>query len=275
MPKQTRQLAGSMKWLVARYPQPPGRLIVLGSILTDPENPESSLNRKTGIIPIDKADKLDQTAAVRQQIHSELSNNGAAFLQVVPPDSPLFTGGVKVEKRSNEEAQVTVDAISVKAESFIPDKDYMDVALAEPEIVEYVKDRLWATSLYMIVGVATAGQLTVTEEGSRESLAAASTKASIPNTGLGLGAELSHGGTTKGGSTLKTEMACDFAYRVREFEYSKFSRKFKDKGDRVEGSMFGAGRNGGRDTEEDDVVARFEGWENEDIQVPEMFTLGG
>jgi len=60
------QLAGKMKWLVARYPKPVGELICLGSILTDPEDPESSLNRKNRA-EIPAEDILDDSAAIRQQ----------------------------------------------------------------------------------------------------------------------------------------------------------------------------------------------------------------
>lgn len=276
MPKQPPgHLVGKMKWLVARYPKPQGELIVLGSILTDPEEPETSLNRKTGVVKIPKEDKIDDSAAVRQQIHSELSTNASALLKVVTPNSPLFRAGVKVEGRSSDEVKTTVEALNVKAEIFIPDKSYMDEALARPEITAYVKDSVWAKALYVIVGVATAGSLAVIEEQSGERNVFLSTNASFTGTGTEIDGELSHSTKAEGGSTLKTEQPTDFAYRVREFEYSKFRlpRKFNDKGDRSEAAMFGRGRSDAGDTREEDIVPAFDDWTGEDREALGMFTL--
>jgi hypothetical protein len=276
MSKQTPgHLAGKMKWLVARYPKPQGELIFLGSILTDPEEPETSLNRKTGAVNIPEDDKIDDSAAVRQEIHSELSTNASALLKVVPPNSPLFSAGLKAEGRSSNEVKTTVEAMNVSAEIFIPGKPYMDEALGRPEITAYVKDGAWSKSLYMIVGVATAGTLAVTEEQSREMNVALSANASVAGTGTELAGELSRGTTAKGGSKLKTENATNFAYRVREFDYLKFrpSGKFKDRGDRTEGAMFGRGGRDDRDSNDEDVVPAFDDWAEEDREVLGMFVL--
>lgn len=276
MPRQKPgHLAGKMKWLVARYPKPHGDLIFLGSILTDPKEPETSLNRKIGAVKIPEEDKMDDSAAVRQEIHSELSINASALVKVVPPNSPLFRAGVKAEGSSKDEVKTTVEAMNVKAEIFIPDKSYVDKALARPEIIAYVKDGAWAKSLYMIVGVATAGTLGVTEELSRGMNAALSASGSVAGTGMEFIGELSAGTTATGGSMLRTDDATDFAYRVREFEYSKLrlSSRFKDKGDRSEGAMFGRGGRDDRDPNDEDIVPVFEDWAKDDIEGSGMITL--
>jgi hypothetical protein len=264
-----------MKWLVARYPKPQGELIFLGSILTDPEEPETSLNRKTGAVKIPEEDKIDDSAAVRQEIHSELSTNASALLKVVPPNSPLFSAGLKAEGNSSHEVKTTVEAMNVKAEIFIPDKSYVDKALVRPEITAYVKDGAWAKSLYMIVGVATAGTLAVTKEQSRDMNAALSANVSVAGTGTELAGELSGRTKARGGSKLKTENATDFAYKVREFEYLKFrlSGRLKDKGDRSKGAMFGRGGRDDRDSNDEGIVPVFEDWAEEDIEAFGMFTL--
>jgi len=79
----------------------------LGSILTGPQEPETSLNRRTGAVKIPEEDKIDDFAAVRQEIHSELSTNASAFLKVVPPNSPLFSAGIEAKGSSSHEVKTT------------------------------------------------------------------------------------------------------------------------------------------------------------------------
>jgi hypothetical protein len=210
------RLAGKKKWLVTRYPKPPGTLLILGSILTDPEDPETSLNRKTGVVKVSEMDKIDDSAAVRQQIHSELSSNVGALLRVVPPSSLLFSAGLKAEGQSSNEVKTSVEAMNVGAEIFLPDKAYMDEALGRPEIATFLKSCAWSESLYMIVGVATAEKLELVEEQSQESTMAASANATLGEIGTGFAAELSHGTMAGSSSIGKIKNATDFAYRVRE-----------------------------------------------------------
>lgn len=125
--------------LVARYPKPQGELIFLGSISTDPEEPETSLNRKSGSAEIDHEDRMDNSVAVRQEIHSELSNNARAILKVASPSFLLFDTGLKAEGCSEKEVKTSVEALNVRAEIFIPDKSYVDKTLGRPEVTAYVK----------------------------------------------------------------------------------------------------------------------------------------
>lgn len=267
------RLAGEKKWLVTRYPKPPGKLIFLGSILTNPEEPETSLNRVTGVLDVPEQDTIDDSAAVRQQIHSELSSNVGALLRVVPPTSLLFSAGMKAEGRSSNEISTTVEAMNVSAKSFIPGKSYMDEALKAPEITRFLKGCAWSRSLYMIVGVATAEALGVAEEQSQEKTIVVSANASLDGTGMELAGELSHGTTASSGSRMDTMHATDFAYRVREFKYMKFSKKVKDKGDRTEGTMFGREGRNSADRRDKVYVPVFEDWVARDKEVDAVFVL--
>lgn len=250
-----------MKWLVARYPQPPGTLIKLGAVLTDPENPESSLNRKTGIVPIDDADKLDQSVAVQRQLHAELSSTDSALLKVVPPTSPLYNAGISVGARSSKEVQTNVEAMNVKAVVFLPDKAYMDKVLLKPEITSYVKEGMWAKRLYVIVGVATAGELSISEEQAGQKNISAGANASAG--GATLAAEASTATESSASSSVQVKEPCDFAYRIKEFVYSKFLRpELKDKGDYTEGPLFrpGEDEDGPAEESDDAAVPDFDGW---------------
>lgn len=265
MPEQTPgRLAGERKWLVARYPKPPGKLIFLGSILTDPEEPETSLNRVTGAVDIPERDTIDDSAAVRQRIHSELSSNNAGILQVALPSSLLFSAGLKAESRSSKELKTTVEAMGVSAKTFIPDKPYMDEALSNPEIAAFLKRCAWSRSLYMIVGVATAEGLDLTEEQSQARTTVGSGNLSLDGTGTELAGELSHGTTASSGSKAQTTYATDFAYRVREFKYMRHHKKIKDKGDRTEGTMFGKEGSDSRNRDDEVIVPVFDRWSTRD-----------
>lgn len=248
-----------------RYPLPPGRLLFLGSILTDPENPETSLNWRTGGVAVPAELRLDGTMAVRQQVYSELSANASALLRAVPPNSPLFHAGLKAEGRAASEVKTTVSAMHIRAEHFIPDRAYMELALAQDEVVAYARQGAFSRSMFMVVGVATAGELTVQEDASRERAAGLAANASV--TGAEAEAELSVGRTARAGGTLSVAEPCEFAYRVRRFEYSKLFRRFKDKGDRNEGAMFAADANAGAESE-GEFVPGLVGWDDDDICPP-------
>jgi hypothetical protein len=150
----------------------------------DLDEPENLLNRKTGEVENPEEDKID--AAVWREIHSELSTNASAPLKAVPSDSPFFSAGIKAEGSSGQEVKTIVEAINVKAEISIPDKSYVDKALAKPEITAYVKDGAWAKFLYMNVGITTAWTLDVSEQLSREMNAALFDNASVTGTGTEL-----------------------------------------------------------------------------------------
>ncbi|KAM0710562.1 hypothetical protein Q7P35_002233 [Cladosporium inversicolor] len=228
------------KWVPVRYPKPHGKLIFLGSILTDPEDPETSLNHITGAAETLKKDVLDDSAAVRRQIHSELSTNADGILKAVPPSSLLFSAGLRVEGRSSDEVNTTVEAMNVSAKIFIPDMSYMDKAFKQPEISTYLESSLWQKSLFMIVGVATAEDLGLAENWTHENTVIGSANVSLQKSVIGFAGEPSHGIVAGHNLRIKTKQTIDFAYRVREFDFKKYrpGNKIKAKGDWSKGAMF-------------------------------------
>jgi hypothetical protein len=66
---------------------------------------------------------------------------------------------------------------------------------------------------------------------------------------------------------------CDFAYRVREFEYSRIRRRVRDKGDMTKKTMFGLEEQATGSDDLADAVPQFEWFEDEDASVDE--TEGG
>jgi len=264
---------GKMLWLVPRYVEKQGTLMKLGSILKDPENLESSLNIDA-IPAIRPSARRDATPHVRHYVHSELSDSNSMLAKAVP-NLPLFSAGVSANGLWTHGAETTVQAMDVKAEVFIPDKEYMQEALKHKAIIDYAKKGLFATPLYIIVGVATASKLSVKEKQGSEHSAAASAHVTAPG-GAGEGeVGFEHESKTAVESELEVGEACDFAYRVREFIYTRI-RGLKDKGDRGEGTMFGQGGSG-KATEaarkETEDFPQFLYFEKVDVDVPDLVVL--
>jgi hypothetical protein len=274
MAQTSGQLAGPMKWLVPRYPEEPGTIMVLGSIITDPYDLESSLNRRSGVTPIPKEDIRDNSNAVKRQIQSNLSSNSSVLFKAMP-DLPLFGGGIAVGGRLTKGVETIVNALNVRAKVFIPTPEYMEIALENPEIKAFVKKGLFAKSLYIIVGVATTSQLTIKETQSVDAGGSVEGNLKPPNSGTELAVKIDHDQGGKSTSELEVKEDCDFAYRVREFQYSKIWRAFSDKGPLIHGTLFGRrepgsggmGGNTGKDNGED--VPLFEYFEDDDISAKE------
>jgi hypothetical protein len=217
-------LAGEMKWLVARYPKPPGTMIKLGSILKDPKEPESSLNLESaaGIKAVPNI--RDESVAIKANITSELSTNLSALLELVPPANPIADAAAKLKADKSKSSETVVEALNVRAEIFLPTDEYMKDALTDSKVIAYVKEGVaFSKSVYIIVGVATAEKLNLKETLEKEASASGSISASIASGAAKTNAELTGGEKGKIAIDRKIEVDCDFAYRVREFIYSKIT----------------------------------------------------
>lgn len=238
---------GNMKWLVTRYPKPPGTLIALGAILSDPEEPESRLNRYDAVAPknID-----NESLAVQRTIQAEASNSDSVLLKVV---QPLLGAGLNLDGKLGNERKAFVDALDVKAVIFAPDQAYMEASVQVPGVQEHVKKSFYSQKLYMIVGVATAKKLSANEETSQEHSAAVSISAAPPG-GLGIEAtaEARHSSSKKVVSSWKIDGECDFAYRVREFTCWRFTKKVNKGQDRNKGALFHTRNEEDEDEDDDD-----------------------
>lgn len=236
MPQKPGHVAGNMLWIVPRYAELKGTLIRLGSILTDPENLETSLNLNA-IPAIPAAARRDATPHVRQYVRSEMNNNDSALVKALS-NLPLLNGGLSGEVRRTITAETTIRAVDVKAEVFMPDKAFMQEALKHKAVIEYAGKGLFTARLYVIVGVATAGELTVKEKQGNGRRAAASGHLAAPGGAGEAEARFEHERQGEVDLELEVKNACDFAYRLREFVYTRV-RGLREKGDYGENSMFG------------------------------------
>ncbi|KAI1744741.1 hypothetical protein F4680DRAFT_234330 [Xylaria scruposa] len=268
MSQPSGRLVGKMKWLVTRYPQAPGQLITLGAILSNPEEPETCLNRHDAK-KIDPEYILDQSAAVQRTIEAGAFNDDSILLKAT---QPLLGAGLHVDGKLNRDRKTIVDALDIKAKIFLPDKEYMNASVEVSGVQSYVKDCHFSKTLYIIVGVASAKKLKVDEEISQEHHAGARVMAVTPGgSGMGVTTGGQHDGVKKADLGLKIEEECDFAYRIREFTYWKHRRnKVRMKDDRSTGALFRTGNDDDDDGDDGDddnfeTIALFNYLRNDDV----------
>ncbi|KAK6362669.1 hypothetical protein TWF730_000124 [Orbilia blumenaviensis] len=223
------RLAGQMKWHIARYPRPVGTLIKLGSVLTDPYDPETSINRNSAPIPIDPTDLSDQSDAIQTAIIATTSERRSASTGADAPTwAPLIDMGVLAEVERTKDYQVIVNTEAVTAQVFLPAEQWLSNLLKDPQIVRHIQEHFFPT-LYVIIGVATASRVSISEKGSRGYNTTLSSSASITPAGVGANVGVSDGACSSTSAKYSTppDRRVDFAYRVRKFEYSKVRRKLK------------------------------------------------
>ncbi|KAJ5738482.1 hypothetical protein N7493_001637 [Penicillium malachiteum] len=260
-------LVGTKRWLVPGTTTEPGKLMRLGSILREPYNPESSLNRRH-ILEIDEEDTYNESEVPRRLVQNELhrSNN---YIAKIASSIPLIRAGFSVKGHSSQDPKTTVEMMNIRAKSFTPSDEYMEEALKHPQVVKYTQETHFRKRLYMIVGVATANKVTFNEIQSTKAGMSASAKAGAPQAAdIEIGA--SHSSEVRFKAEWEVEEECDFAYRVREVKYSK--SRFHDK-DYTKGALFGADHqvnSGNGDL--NDIVPQFERLNKDDAVAEELIS---
>lgn len=260
-------LKGDKLWHVYRYPQRPNTLMVLGSILTRPDDLESSLNCPSGIEAFPPEKIEDQTGAVRLFMRSELSKSHGGRIKALLPFSPIASAGGGVGATSSRSADATVEASGVRAVAVLPHnaQDYIERALQAPRVVEYVRKGVFSDPLYMIVGVATCKRLYMGDSSSKTRSGSVDLDASLSVAGVEAGIGVSREKGSAADSEREVTEECDFAYRVREFQYSRRKRRIKKSANVTEGAMFGNDNPAEEDLFEEVPVFDFFESEDEDV----------
>lgn len=260
-------LKGDKLWHVYRYPQRPNTLMILGSILTKPDDLESSLNHASGIEAFPPEKIEDQTGAVRLFVRSELSKTHGGRIKALLPFSPIASAGGGVGATSSRSVDATVEASGVRAVAVLPQnaQDYLERALQTPRVIEYVRKGVFSEPLYMIVGVATCKGIKVGDASGKLRSGSLDLDASLTVGGVEAGVGVSREKVSSGGSEREVVEECDFAYRVREFQYSRRKKRIKKASNVTDGAMFGNDNPEQEDPFEE--VPVFEYFESEDEDV--------
>lgn len=247
---------GDMKWLVLRLPFPPNTTVRLGTVLSEPENLESFLNRNE-IPEIDPDDRQDMSNIVKLRLGTELKKEDSALASAVSKFPTFVSAGASADAHREQTSSMTVDALHVKAEVLLQaDKKYMPEALKGQGVLAHLRGIYFSKPLYMVVGVATAGRYARIETRERNSGAGASGHANVEGVAKGE-TGFKHKAGARGNTELEVEDMCVFAYRVRQFSYIKFLG-LCDKGDRTQKAMFDPGQSGSVTREDKEEFAKFD-----------------
>lgn len=241
--------------------------MVLGSILTKPDDLESSLNYPNGIEAFPPEKIEDQTGAVRLFVRSELSKTHGGRVKALLPFSPVASAGGGVDATSSRSVDATVEASGVRAVAVLPHtaQDYIERALQVPSVVEYVRKGVFSEPLYMIVGVASCKSIYVGDASSKARSGAIDLDAGLTVGGVETGIGVSREKASVADTEREVIEERDFAYRVREFQYSRRKKRIKKSANVTEGAMFGTNQPGGKDPFEE--VPVFEYFESGDEDV--------
>jgi hypothetical protein len=243
--------------------------MVLGSILTQPNDLESSLNHEKGIKPFPADKRVDQSEATQLFVKSELSKKSGGRLKALLPVTPLASAGAGFEATASGSIESTVEALDIRAEIIMPytATSFVQDALSTPEILSYVRDGLFAKPLYLIVGVATCKKLFIGDTVAQDREASVQGNASLAGSGIDVEAGVSKARNSSAGAELHINTECDFAYRVRQFSYSKLRKKMVKSVDVTDGALFGDDTSRDSTTDSDmlyEEVAVFEDFDSQD-----------
>jgi len=236
-PHHHHHLHGSTKWLIPHQPPPAGKVLALGSILTDPENPLSSINCRAGLCwapEIHHHGNHDHTAPLIKGIEHELVNNREVLHQAVLPTNPLGKAAAcLLESTLPSDMPAILNALNVTAAVFHPPTAYMRRALNEENVL---KHHTKFNALYVVVGIATSGRLDWSEARSKEERRrfdeerAQRQRSGIAN-GLTHDSAIAIADDIEQAAVAFADQVCrmqpklgivqsyDVAYRVREFKY--------------------------------------------------------
>lgn len=272
------RFAGPKKWHIVGLPFPPGTVLVLGSVLQEPSDPESFLIRPSEVEPVSQTDVIDLSDVMTGTIGSQMADSNNASVKALLPHSPWSSGGLSGEGGTVETMNVSADMLNIRAKVFRltpnSEKEYMAAVLRKSEVTNFVQDCLFTKSLYMIVGVATASKLELQEGEIQEHHAAASADASLPPAGITMAASASHANRKALGFKVSVKGDMDFAYVVREFSYSKMRKRVGKGRDWRTGALYGVDQKEDEHEEEEEFVPEFEGFEDEDVDGGETgFTI--
>ncbi|KAK6215427.1 hypothetical protein QIS74_08446 [Colletotrichum tabaci] len=240
MAREQGEPAGSMKWHILRHPERPGTFVALGAVLTSAYEVEESLTSNDNIVPIPEEDIKDVSHAAKMAVSMTLRTEKNTHLKaIMPTQLPVNLGG-SISGGREKDIERKVDAYNVRASVFKPSDAYMETVLQIPRVASHLR-RSWlgSDSLFIIVGVATAQNLTTDNKTTRGYNAGVGANAAVPLAAVETEAEVNyaHGEATTIGTTIDHEVV--FAYRVREFTISRYRKKLKDQGYVTAGALFG------------------------------------
>nr|AJD23190.1 putative subtilisin [Onygena corvina] len=263
MAQSSGDYLGAVKWRVAPHPRAAGKCITLGSILTNPEDPDSLLNGDD-MKAIDKKDIIIEHN-VNRTLKRQASRDASLLFKIL---QPLLSTGLGAEVVHKHDLETMVEAMDIQEQFIRTDwkttGDYIRDRLKAASVQEYLQSCYFQKKLYMITGVATAKRLSIKQVRTGQGSLGAKLPA-FQLVGIDVGAQARFGHTLDSLSKVTIEEPRDFAYRVRQFTYRKFrTKKIKD-GSEKSALAFYDTAGDEYDSDEYESLALFKGFEEDDV----------
>ncbi|PVH85657.1 hypothetical protein DL98DRAFT_36042 [Cadophora sp. DSE1049] len=193
---------------------PPDDQIVLGSIITNPKQPENSLNNPDQLVVIPKELYVKTLADNNHSSNIEKMRDHTAGVQLKMADfvdSELSHGWKNSKTRG-------IDAARIESKNFRPSEKYVAEAVAKPAVDAHLKRQFGyfkkkAPGIFMVTGLKIAHEATLHRSG--ESSTTSNAKASGDVAGIQVAAGPFGSRTAEDKHTDSFEPDGDFVYAVR------------------------------------------------------------
>jgi hypothetical protein len=201
---------------------PPDDQIVLGSIITNPKQPENSLNNTTDLIPIPTSLYIKSLGDLDHSSEVERNRDHNAGIQLKVAefiDSELSHGWGNKNKRG-------IDATKITSKNFRPDAKYVADSVAKKVIVDHLKHEVGyfkkkAPRLYMITGVKIAHQALISRSQEATMTDKANISANIGPVPVAVGPFGDRTAEDKHSESFRPDGEFVYAVRLKKFVFQK------------------------------------------------------
>ena len=204
---------------------PPDTAIRLGQLITDPRNPTEKL--ADGPLTIGPLGTVVDSGTKRDYVFRKQRGRefGIGFSAAVLSLLPFGLEGDKERKTTHHFTIKTVEE-----SMFLPSREYVQKSVLQAQVLDYLAQRRYRKSLYMIVGIRVGCDAEVVHERKLGN----SGKLNLAAPGALTGIPVDFGAQVKGKSTddyyerKRIPSSFVFAYRLREIRYYKKTNSIRD-----------------------------------------------
>ena len=219
-----------------------GGTIALGSIIANPKHPQSSLNDED--VPGYHAPNLPRLVVdhPKPNFEAKVTDNTQVSASIGTSLLQLFGFGVDVKAALGRTLVYRIEAKNLLTQEIDPKPTYVEACFKHPEVDRVLRESKFRKDLYMIVGIMSVTDATVSCDIGRKCLfegKAALDLTAATGAPLGMHAQAGH---EKEKGTVASFGLSNFilAYRLRKITFMKGSR-LKKMEDEVKGAVLGKG----------------------------------
>ncbi|KFY22518.1 hypothetical protein V493_06530 [Pseudogymnoascus sp. VKM F-4281 (FW-2241)] len=200
----------------------PDDQIVLGSIITNPKQPENSLNNPADLVPIPTSLYIKTVCDLDYSSEVERNRDHNAGIQLKAAD---FIDS-EVSHGQRDKNKHGIDAERFMSKNFRPDANYVADSAAKKVIVDYLKQEVCyfmktAPRLYMITGIRIAHQALISRSREVAITDKANIGASIWSMPVSAGPFGERTAEDKGSETFRPDGEFVYAVRLKKFVFQR------------------------------------------------------